>query len=508
MSYSVADHRVVLCILDGWGIEQEDTFNGIKAAVHWPAILREYPYTQLQASEHFVGLPDGQMGNSEVGHMTIGLGRVLMQDLPKIDQAFTNQTIKTNPKILKAIEQLKLSQKPCHVMGLLSSGGVHSHISHIIEASRLLGDAGITVHVHGFLDGRDTPPQSAKGYINEFLKAISSYPNVHLASLSGRYFAMDRDNRWDRIELAYKAIVEANAPKFSHPVQAIENSYHNNITDEFLVPTIHENYHGIHDGDGLWMINFRSDRVRQLLRSLLFKDFFMFERKKVIHFGPTLAMNEYANDLTPLIPSIFEKDAVDQSLGEVIATQDLKQLRTAETEKYAHVTFFLNGGQEAPFKNEERIMIPSPKVSTYDLQPEMSAIKVTEAVTHAMERNDLSLIVVNYANTDMVGHTGVIEAIHKAVACVDNCIKILEQKAIENNWTLLITADHGNAECMREEDKLTPHTAHTCNPVPFVLINGNGKQLSPGSLADIAPTILDIMGIVQPKAMTGKSLLC
>lgn len=500
--------KVVLCILDGWGIGPQGPYNSIQSAKHWPTILQKYPNTELQASDHYVGLPDGQMGNSEVGHVTIGLGRTLMQDLPKIDQAISDGSIKTNPIVQKTIEQLKKTQRPCHVMGLLSPGGVHSHINHIIEISKLLSKSGVTVHVHGFLDGRDTPPKSAAGYVGKFLKDIKGYSNIHLSSLCGRYFVMDRDNRWERIELAYKAIVQASAPKFSSPIQSIENGYKNDITDEFFLPMVHENYTSMRDGDGLWMVNFRSDRVRQILRSLLVSDFHQFKRGKAIHFGSTLAMNEYAQDLTPLIPSIFAKDPVNQSLGEVIANLGIKQLRVAETEKYAHVTFFFNGGQETPFQKEERIMIPSPKVPTYDLQPEMSAIEVTQTVANAMEQQDLSLIVVNYANADMVGHTGVIEATRKAVACVDECIKILEEKALQNNWVLLITADHGNAECMRENDTSTPHTAHTRNPVPLVLINKDTAQLCAGSLADIAPTILDIMNIPQPKEMTGKSLLC
>lgn len=502
------NRKVVLCILDGWGIELNDTFNGIRAATHWPNILQKYPHTQLQASDHYVGLPDGQMGNSEIGHMTIGLGRVLLQDLPKIDQAFSNGSLTTNKKVLTAIEQLKDTQKPCHLMGLLSPGGVHSHMNHIIEAAKLLADAGVNVYVHGFLDGRDTPPKSAADYVDVFLKAINHYPNINLVSLGGRYFAMDRDNRWDRVQLAYKAIVQADAPIFSSAIQAIRNSYSNSITDEFIQPAIHESYTGMQNGDGIWMINFRADRVRQFLRSLLVQDFCQFDRKKIIEFGPTLAMNEYADDLAPLIPTIFTKDAVNQSLGEIISNKGLKQLRVAETEKYAHVTFFLNGGRETPFQGEERVMIPSPQVATYDLQPEMSAAEVTKIVTQAMERDDLSLIVVNYANTDMVGHTGVIDAINKAVSYVDGCIKTLEQKAIEKDWILVVTADHGNAECMREDDKLTPHTAHTCNPVPFVLVNSPTKHLSTGTLADVSPTILSIMGIPQPKEMTGRSLLC
>lgn len=498
----------MLCILDGWGIGPENAYNGIKAATHWPTLLRKYPNTQLQASDHYVGLPDGQMGNSEVGHMTIGLGRVLMQDLPKTDQAISSGELKTNEEVLQAIEQLKKTQRPCHLMGLLSPGGVHSHMNHIIEVAKLLSDAGITVHVHGFLDGRDTPPKSAAGYVDQFLRATAHYTNIHLSTLGGRYFAMDRDNRWERIELAYNAIVQAKAPKFSNAIQAINDSYEGGITDEFVLPIISENYTGMQNGDGLWMINFRSDRVRQLLRSLLVQDCCQFDRDKNIDFGPTLAMNEYAQDLNLLIPSVFSKDIIQQSLGEIVASHGLKQLRVAETEKYAHVTFFLNGGREKSFQNEERIMIPSPKVATYDLQPEMSAAQVTLTVAQAMERNDLSLIVVNYANTDMVGHTGVIDSIYKAVDCVDACVKILEQKAIEHNWTLLITSDHGNVECMREKDHSTPHTSHTCNPVPFVLVNGDAKHLNAGSLADVAPTILSIMGIAQPKEMTGKSLLC
>lgn len=501
--------KVVLCILDGWGIGPSGNFNGLQVATYWPEILKKYPNTKLEASEGYVGLPDLQMGNSEVGHMTIGLGRVLLQDLPKIDQQFASDAINSNPFILKEIEQLKNTNKPCHIMGLLSSGGVHSHINHIIGAAKLLATNGITVYVHGFLDGRDTPPQSAGHYVDEFLKATKGYANIQLVTLSGRYYSMDRDNRWERIELAYNAMVSAHAPKFDDASITIKNSYALGVTDEFIKPIVHEKYMGMQNGDGLWMINFRSDRVRQLLRSLLLKDFTSFKREKVVEFGTTLAMNDYSDDLEQLIPTIFSKVKLGQSLGETIAKLGLKQMRIAETEKYAHVTFFLNGGQEAQFAGEERVMIPSPTVATYDLQPEMSAQNVTETICQAMERSDLSLIVANYANTDMVGHTGVISAIHKAVACVDNCLKILVQKAIEHNWVLLITSDHGNVECMRETDGVTPHTAHTCNPVPFVQVNGPNYQLNTGTLADVAPTILKIMDIDKPLEMTGKSLfLC
>lgn len=500
--------KIVLCILDGWGIDPKKSFDATAQAKYLPEMVKKYPSTYLQASEHHVGLPEGQMGNSEVGHMTIGLGRVLLQDLPKIDQAFSSGDIQNNQIVQSAIQQLKKSQKPCHLLGLLSPGGVHSHMEHIVQTAKLLSDAGIVVHVHGFLDGRDTSPKSCLGYVKDFLKKFHDHNNIHISSLCGRYYAMDRDNRWDRTNLAYKAIVQSEAPKFSNPIDAIENSYAENLSDEFVLPMVHESYSGMHDGDGIWMINFRSDRVRQILRSLLIHDFSNFSRGKIINFGPTLAMNEYADDLTSLIPSIFSKGAANQSLGEIISKEELKQLRVAETEKYAHVTFFLNGGREEPFKGEERIMIPSPKVTTYDLQPQMSAEEITKSLSVAMERDDLSLIVVNYANTDMVGHTGIINATQQAVTCVDKCIKTLEEKAIENNWILFITSDHGNAECMREVDGVTPHTAHTCNPVPLIMINGKNKSLLPGCLADIAPTILSLMNISQPKEMTGKSLLC
>lgn len=504
--------KVVLCILDGWGInsnnQNDPKLDGISATVHWPELLKKYPHTTLQASENHVGLPKGQMGNSEVGHMTIGLGRVPTQDLPKINQQFTDNKIESNPFVVGAITKLKSTKKPCHIIGLLSPGGVHSHMHHMIEAAKLLSNAGITVNVHALSDGRDTPPQSAKNYVGEFLKATQNFDNIRLATIGGRYYAMDRDNRWERINLAYSALVDAQAPKFSDVIQTIQNSYDSGVTDEFLIPTVHEAYAGMQNGDGLWMINFRADRVRQILRSLLLNDFSHFPKKRSFTFGPTMGMNDYAEDLAKLIPTIFVKDDLTSSLGEVIANLSLKQLRVAETEKYAHVTFFLNGGHETPFDGEERIMIPSPKIATYDLQPEMAAVEVTKTVLTAMERDDLALIVVNYANPDMVGHTGVIKAIHQAIICVDNCLKLLEQQAIQKNWILLITADHGNVECMREADGLTPHTAHTCNPVPFMQINGPARQLHTGTLADIAPTVLEIMNIPQPKEMTGKSLIC
>lgn len=500
--------KVILCILDGWGVAPASDSNGISVAKNWPNILKKYPNSTLEASESFVGLPDAQMGNSEVGHMAIGLGRVLLQDLPKIDTAFASGYVNSNAQVLEAITYLKANQKPCHVMGLLSPGGVHSHMNHIKQAAILLATQGIPVFVHAFLDGRDTPPKSALNYMDEFMAAISAFPLIKIASVSGRYYSMDRDNRYERTEKAYKAIILGDGIKFSDPLLAINNSYNQGITDEFMLPHVNDEFKGAQSGDGLWMINFRSDRVRQLLKSLLFAEFSEVKREKIISFGPRLAMNEYADFLNPLISSIFTKDTISDGLGEILANNNLKQLRVAETEKYAHVTFFFNGGIEQPFNGEERILIPSPKVSTYDLQPEMSAYLVTEKVLSAMDRNDLSLIVVNFANADMVGHTGVVEAIKKAVTCLDDCVQKIVDKSLLTEWTMLITADHGNAESMQEDDN-TPHTAHTCNPVPLVMINGDeGVCLANGTLADISPTILSILNINQPASMTGKILLC
>lgn len=500
--------KVILCILDGWGVAPPSDANGISVAKNWPNILKKYPNTTLEASESFVGLPESQMGNSEVGHMAIGLGRVLLQDLPKIDNAFLNGDLNNNPNVLQAIAQLKASGKPCHVMGLLSPGGVHSHIDHIKQAAIMLAKQGIPVFVHAFLDGRDTPPKSAAEYMQEFLDSVKDFPLITIASISGRYYAMDRDNRYERTEKAYRAVIEGEAPQFYDAVTAISNSYSQGITDEFMVPQINSDYKGAQNGDGLWMINFRSDRVRQILKSLFFETFTEFKRNKVVNFGIRLAMNEYADFLNPYITSVFQKDVITNGLGEILAKCGLKQLRVAETEKYAHVTFFFNGGIEHPLQNEERILVPSPKVATYDLQPEMSAKEVLQNVLNAMDRDDLSLIVVNFANADMVGHTGVVEAIKKAITCIDDCVQQIIDKSLTNNWITLITADHGNAEHMQEDDH-SPHTAHTCNPVPLVMVNGSqNAKLSHGTLADVAPTILHLLSLEQPLEMTGKNLVC
>ena len=499
---------MVLCILDGWGVRNDPKDNGLAVAKVWPRMQKMYPWTQIQASEEHVGLPKGQMGNSEVGHMSIGLGRVLLQDLPRIDQALLDGTLKENPKVQKFIKTLK-SHNPsvCNLMGLLSPGGVHSHQNHLLAVSNFLADQGISVHIHAFLDGRDTPPQSALSYVQDFEGQLD--PRAKIVTVGGRYFAMDRDKRWDRILHAYEAMAFGKAAlSFENCTQAIEHFYQNSITDEFIPPSIIDGYSGMKDNEGLWMVNFRADRVRQILGAFLEKDFDGFQRQKMIKFSRTLGMTEYSDALTPLIPAVFEKIPLNNGLGEVISTAGQKQMRIAETEKYAHVTFFFSGGREAPFPGEERILVPSPNVSTYDLDPKMSANEVTQNVTQGMREKEAQLIVVNYANTDMVGHTGVKEAIEEAVLCVDSCLGRLEKTAMEEGWTLVITADHGNAELM-VDSKGGPHTSHTCNPVPFMIINGpSGMHLKQaGALSDIAPTILEILDYSKPKEMTGHSLL-
>lgn len=471
--------------------------------------MAAYPHGQLQASELSVGLPPQQMGNSEVGHMTIGAGRILLQDLPRIDASLKDGAhhLLSCPPFAHFVARLKETAGACHVMGLLSPGGVHSHQSHMEAIVRLLAEQGIPVHVHAFLDGRDTPPQSAHGYIKDFL----AHANHPLSTLGGRYFAMDRDKRWDRIEKAYQAIVLGEGLQATDPLTFLKEQYKKGIGDEFVVPHCVNGYDGIKEGDGLFMVNFRADRVRQILSALLMPDFSAFNRRHVPAFGAALGMGEYSEALTPLIKPLFPKEQPALPLGAIVSEAGLRQLRIAETEKYAHVTFFLNGGREDIFPGEDRILVPSPDVATYDLQPEMSAItltdKVIEAITAPAE-NPYALVVINYANTDMVSHTGIQEAIVKAVETIDHCLGRLEEAAKKAGYALLITADHGNVEQMVDADGV-PHTAHTCNPVPFVLVNGpsDAPQVANGQLSDIAPTILSLLGLPVPAEMTGKTLL-
>ena len=412
--------RVVLCILDGWGHRHGGEDNAIAQAhiPHWKEMLATSPHTLLEASEHNVGLPDGQMGNSEVGHMNIGAGRIIFQDLPRIDKGIAEHTLENLPLLKEFVETLQKSKGTCHLLGLLSPGGIHSHERHIKALAALLSKAGVPVAIHAFLDGRDTPPKSAEDYLRSLFTFMKDHPGVYLATMGGRYYGMDRDNRWDRIEKAYYAIAEG-IPHAKEALIYLHEQYAQGKTDEFIPPVALGSYQGIKKGDGLLMANFRSDRVRQILKALLEPGFQSFKRPLPPSFSCALGMTEYSQEFDPWLKTLFPPLPISEGLGEVISQHKLKQLRIAETEKYAHVTFFFNGGREDVFPGEDRILIPSAAVATYDLKPEMSAYEITEALEKAIESQQYALIVANYANTDMVGHTGNFEAARKAVEVVD-----------------------------------------------------------------------------------------
>ncbi len=508
---------VVLTILDGWGHREETEHNAIAQAQAptWDHLLATYPHGLINASELHVGLPEGQMGNSEVGHMNIGSGRVLMQELPKIDAAIASGELKE-----KLDSRFRGNDGGrVHLLGLLSDGGVHSHMNHMAAVANMLAASGVEVLVHAFLDGRDTPPQSALGFIEQFEKDITLTPtlslkgrgSVRIATVSGRYYAMDRDKRWDRVQKAYNALTVASGARFASAKAATQASYAAGVTDEFVLPCVIGDYDGMRDGDALMMVNFRADRVREILTALVDPAFKDFARDKTIRFSRALGMAEYSKALAPLVPALFPPEPLTNILGEIISNAGLKQLRIAETEKYAHVTFFFNGGREQEFDGEERILIPSPKVATYDLQPEMSAPEVTDALVAAIESGKFDFIVVNYANTDMVGHSGDIVAAKKAVEAVDQCLGRVVEATLAAGGAMLITADHGNAEMMHDHDSGQSHTAHTLNLVPVVLVSKAFEHqkfsIPEGKLGDIAPTILQLMELAQPAEMTGVSLL-
>jgi 2,3-bisphosphoglycerate-independent phosphoglycerate mutase len=502
---------VVLCVLDGWGDRAEIADNALRQArtPNWDRFVATCPRAQLDASELEVGLPEGQMGNSEVGHMNLGAGRVVMQDLPRIDAAMRNGSLAANPELARFAAALKASGGACHLMGLLSPGGVHSHQDHMVALARAVGGAGVPVAVHAFLDGRDTPPSSAKGFMERFLRDIAGIPGCFVATVSGRYYAMDRDKRWDRVAKAYATLVEGKGERAADAVGAIAASYAAGKTDEFMLPCAVGGYAGMKDGDGVLMANFRADRAREILAALADPAFDGFPRDRTVAFAARLGMVEYSKELNRFYPIIFPPAELTRILGQVVAEAGLTQLRIAETEKYAHVTFFLNGGEERVFPGEERILVPSPKVATYDLKPEMSAFEVTDKLVAAVESGRFDLIVVNYANGDMVGHTGILAAAVKAAEAVDACLGRLETAVKKAGGALLITADHGNLEMMRDPETGEPHTAHTLNPVPVILVNGPAwaKALRNGRLADVAPTLLRLMGLAQPAEMTGRSLI-
>jgi len=501
---------VVLCILDGWGERAKADDNAIETAraPNWRRLASRWPHAHLQASEHYVGLPDGQMGNSEVGHMNIGAGRVVLQDLPRIDAAVAGGDLARMPTFRDFIEKLKASGGTAHLMGLMSPGGVHSHQNHIVALARLLVEHGVPAAVHAFLDGRDTPPKSAAAYMADFQRDVAGLQGLLVVTVCGRYYAMDRDKRWDRVEKAYRAIVGGVARQAADPVRAIEAAYAGGETDEFVEPTVITGYRGMHDGDGLLIANFRADRVREIATALLEPDFSGFPREKKVAFVAALGLVEYSTELNRFLSVLFPPDNLKDGFGELVSRAGLTQLRLAETEKYAHVTFFFNGGRETVFPGEERILVPSPKVATYDQQPEMSAPEVTDKAVEAVKSGRFDVIVLNYANTDMVGHTGRIDAAIRAVETVDTCLGRLSEAVEDAGGTLVITADHGNAEMMRDPETGEPHTAHTLNPVPFVVVNPpRPVRVRDGRLSDVAPTLLDLLGLPQPAAMTGHSLL-
>ncbi|MDB5397460.1 MAG: hypothetical protein JWM91_4966 [Rhodospirillales bacterium] len=509
-SRSPRPRPVVLCILDGWGHRDKTDDNAVTLA-RTPNLHRFWkhaPHALLEASEEWVGLPAGQIGNSEVGHMNLGAGRVVLQDLPRIDKAMAEGDFPRNPALAGLIAKLKGDGGTCHILGLVSQGGVHSHQSHVVGLATAVSEAGIPVVIHVLTDGRDVPPQAAEREITLFLKDLAPLPNVRIGTLGGRYYAMDRDKRWDRVELAHKVIVQAEGPKASDALAAIRASYAAGKNDEFIPPTVIGDYAGMKDGDGLIVANFRADRARQISTALLDPAFDGFDRSKTIRFAGAVSVTEYSGALNKLMAVMFEPESLEKGLGEVAAAAGLKQLRAAETEKYPHVTFFFNGGREQPYEGEDRVMVQSPKVATYDLEPAMSAAELTGKVVAAIDGGMYDLIIMNYANLDMVGHTGMLGPAICAVEAVDDGLGQIAAAVGRQGGLMFVTADHGNCEMMKDPQTGGPHTAHTLNQVPAILVNGPaGVTLSDGRLADVAPTLLDLMSFPQPPEMTGKSLL-
>ncbi len=507
---STRPRPAVLCILDGWGWRPETQDNAIAAAKtpNYTRMLTDCPHALLATSGRAVGLPAGQMGNSEVGHMNIGSGRIVAQDLPRIDVAIEDRALATRPALLDLIAKVHAAKGAVHVAGLLSPGGVHSHQSHIAALVRALSDAKIPVFVHAILDGRDTPPKSALGFLKDFEASIAGLVGVRVATVSGRYFAMDRDKRWDRVQLAYDAMVDADGRDVADAHTAITESYANDVTDEFVTPCVIGDYAGMSDGDGFLFANFRADRAREICLALLDKGFEGFQRARTIRFSAAAGMTEYSDALNTLMTALFPAENVTSTLGELVSQLGMKQLRIAETEKYAHVTFFLNGGREAQFEGEDRILVPSAKVATYDQKPEMSAREVLARLENAIASGKYDLIVVNFANPDMVGHTGIMNAAVEAVEVIDECLGRLRTAVEKAGGMLLVTADHGNIEMMKDPVTREPHTAHTTLDVPIIVVNARpGTKLCNGRLSDVAPTLLALMELTKPPVMTGHSLI-
>jgi 2,3-bisphosphoglycerate-independent phosphoglycerate mutase len=498
---------VMLVVLDGWGWREEPADNAVQQA-RTPAfdhLWATCPHALLHTSGEDVGLPHGQMGNSEVGHLNIGAGRVVMQDLPRITQAIAKGEIAHAPALRHLIEKLRQTGGTCHLLGLVSPGGVHSHQDHAVALAKLLVQAGVPAVVHAFTDGRDTPPRSASEDIARLRAALP--PSVPIATVCGRYYAMDRDKRWERVAKAYNAVVEGEGPRFPNAGAVVADAYAHDLSDEFVLPAVVGDYRGMRDDDGLLCFNFRADRVRQILTAILDPAFTGVPRPRQVRLAAVAGMTEYSDELNAFVATIFPSQTLPNILGEIVAKAGRTQVRMAETEKYPHVTYFLNGGNEHPYPGEDRIMVPSPKVATYDLQPEMSAPELTDKAVEAIGSGKYDLIVLNYANPDMVGHTGSLKAAIKAVETVDTGLGRIAEAIRKAGGALLVTADHGNCELMRDPETGGPHTAHTTNPVPVLLMEGGNASLAEGRLADIAPTLLELMGLQKPTQMTGSSLL-
>ncbi len=494
-------------ILDGFGIAPAEG-NAIAAAKHpnLEKIFAENPHTQIGASGMDVGLPDGQMGNSEVGHTNIGAGRIVYQELTRITKSAQDGDMMQNEALLKAMHNAKENGKALHFMGLLSDGGVHSHNTHLYALLEMAKKLGLEkVFLHCFMDGRDVPPSSGKDYVKELMDKLQEIGVGKIATVMGRYYAMDRDNRWERVEKAYAAMVYGEGEQADCPLCAMQNSYDKEVTDEFVVPTVVQGAEPISAGDSVIFYNFRPDRAREITRTLVDPDFTGFERKKGFFPLTYVCMTQYDATM-PNVEVAYKPESLENTFGEYISNKGLTQLRIAETEKYAHVTFFFNGGVEKQYPGEDRILVKSPSVATYDLQPEMSAYEVTDKMVEAVKSGKYDALILNYANCDMVGHTGVFEAAVKAVEAVDTCVGRVVEAVKEMGGCVLLTADHGNADKMVDEDG-EPFTAHTTNPVPFCVINHPCKLREGGRLADIAPTMLKILGLEQPKEMTGESLI-
>ncbi|WP_040196999.1 2,3-bisphosphoglycerate-independent phosphoglycerate mutase [Candidatus Soleaferrea massiliensis] len=499
---------LILMILDGFGYNESDYGNAVVAAntPHLDKILANNPKTLIGASGMDVGLPDGQMGNSEVGHTNIGAGRIVYQELTRITKSIQDGDFFSKEAFIEAVENCRKNGSALHLMGLMSDGGVHSHNTHLFALLELAKKCGLEkVYVHCFMDGRDVPPMSGKDFIAELKQKMQEIGVGKIASIMGRYYAMDRDNRWERVEKAYAALVYSEGVQNENPVDVMAKSYAAGVTDEFVIPAVCDKDGNIRPNDSVIFFNFRPDRAREITRTLVDEDFDGFERKNGFFPLYFVCMTQY-DALMPNVQVAFKPESLDNTFGQYISDKGLTQLRIAETEKYAHVTFFFNGGLEKPYENEDRALIASPKVATYDLQPEMSAFEVKDEVLRRLDSGRYDVIILNFANCDMVGHTGVFEAAVKAVEAVDTCVGEIVDKVLSMGGVALITADHGNADKMYEPDG-SPFTAHTTNPVPFVVVGKDCKLREGGRLADIAPTMLDVLGIPQPAQMTGKSII-